>query len=186
MMRRGSRVTLRRLATAAAVLISVAMPCAASEVWPISIEPPKDFEGPIQQQAQGGTAVAWTRKETDGTATLLQVTTYNVGMTIAKMSPEDGYAGARQYLGEMLAGVARRRTDFKQTEPVRMQLAGRPAARVSWTGKMNGMPTNGVMFCVIVGTYMVNLHTQGSGSTPTPSMQAAMKSIEAIINIVAG
>lgn len=164
----------------AGVLVCTVAGAAAYEIWPISIDPPAEFQGPIRQQKEGADIVAWTHKQPDGTATLLQVTTYHLAAMLPKMSEEDSYGGAKQYLGEMLGGIERRRTEFHQSEYVRIKLAGRPAARISWTGIMDNRPTNGVMYCVIVGSYMVNLHTQGSGSTPSASMKMAMQSIDAI------
>ena len=178
---------IRRVAAGFAVASALAWTIANAagyEVWPISINPPPDFEGPIRQQKEGADVVAWTRKLPDGSGTLLQVTTYRLPTLLPNLSGDDSYAGAKKYLADMLGGIERRRTEFHQSEPVRINLAGRPAARISWTGTMGDRPTNGVMYCVIVGSYMVNLHTQGSGSAPSESMKSAMKSIEAITAVL--
>jgi len=46
------------------------------------------------------------------------------------------------------------------SKPERIQLGGLPASRVMWAGNFNGTPVSGVMYCVVIGTTVVTLHTQ--------------------------
>jgi hypothetical protein len=55
-----------------------------------------------------------------------------------------------------------------------------PAARVRWTGTVEGTAAIGVMYCVLVGHSVVSLHTQDVGLTITPGMYSAMNAIEGV------
>lgn len=78
----------------------------------------------------------------------------------------------------MLQGIKRRRTEYRQLEPKSISLAGAPGAEVTWTGKANGLDTNGEMFCIVSGSGLVFLHVMGGGSSPDADMAAAISAVE--------
>ena len=57
---------------------------------------------------------------------------------------------------------------------------GIPAARVQWTGGVGEIQAIGVMYCVLVGSSIISLHTQDMGSEITPAMKLAMAAIEGV------
>lgn len=61
-----------------------------------------------------------------------------------------------------------------------MSLAGIPAARAQWTGGVGEIQATGVMYRVLVGSYIISLHTQDMGSEITPAMKLAMAAIEGV------
>ena len=45
---------------------------------------------------------------------------------------------------------------------------------------LEGMPVSGVMYCVVIGTTVVTLHTQGVDDAPLENRRAAMEAFEAL------
>lgn len=172
-----------------ATLIATATYAFGSEfvLDPLTISIPAGFEGPVSQ-SQGKVSVTGFRKPRPGTdvATLLQISMYDFGPQLANIPKNELGNAAEKYLRELVAGVERRRTDFVLSPPARLQLAGIPVAKAKWTGKLNGLNTNGVMYCFLVGTRIISLHTQDTGSTPTNAMKEAMKAIESLRIITGG
>lgn len=155
---------------------------ATETVGPIEISIPKGFVQ-AQSQHQGALEVsAWTRSTPTGTTkSLLQVTIYDFGSQLDGASPQDLAKGSEKYLREYLSGVEHRRTDYLLSQIEHLKLAGLPAARATWTGRVDGTPSVGVMYCVIVQKqFVVSFHTQDLGNAPTDAMRQAMKSIEAV------
>jgi hypothetical protein len=144
----------------------------------IVIDVPTKFEGPVTAQPD---ARARTYAFTVGTAspllpsTVLQVTVYN--------ATADGQAGgsadiSKRYLLRMLRAVERRRTEYQQSAPKEILLAGFPGSEVSWQGKANGIGTNGKMFCITTKSELLFFHVMGGGSAPNADMAAAIKAVE--------
>lgn len=166
--------------TAIAVLPNVA---AAAEftLEPLSIQVPEGFEGPISQSQGSATLVVFTRPNPDTAAkTLLQISIYDFGEKLRGLPDTARGVASERYLLQFLAGVERRRTDFKRSDPVHITLSGIPAAKVTWSGRADGTQAVGTMYCVIVGTQVVSFHTQDAGTEPTPAMKEAVDAIEAV------
>ena len=143
---------------------------------------PAGFEGPVTESPGPGLdIVAYTKPHagTDG-GTLFQITTYDFGSDLEGMPEEERGNVSEFYLGQFLDGVERKRTTFQASTPERIQLGGLPASRVMWTGKVNGLPVSGVMYCVVIGTIVVNLHTQDVDGAPRENRVAAMNAFEAL------
>lgn len=118
--------------------------------------------------------------------TLFQVSLYDFGSKLGALSEAKQAEAAKKYLLEFVAGIERRRTNFKRTDPHPMKLAGIPAAKLQWTGEFQSKATVGVMYCFVVGTKVISFHTQDFGTEPTDAMKEAMKSIEGVRLSVAG
>jgi len=164
---------------------SMVLRCGAvfsADVGPLSISVPPGFDGPSTGEKEGGVTSAWVkhRPGSEG-GTLLQVTSIDMGAALNGITRAQRAEGAKHYLMEFVGGVARRRENFKQTEVEALSLAGVPAARLRWTGTVEGSPAIGVMYCVLVGTTIISLHTQDLGSEVTPAMKAAMAAIESVV-----
>jgi hypothetical protein len=152
-----------------------------ADVGPISIAVPPGFDGPTSGSVASADTTAWVKRHPNAdVGTLLQVTTYDAGAGLAGITNAQRAEGAEKYLLDFIGGVQRKRENFKLGAVQKISLASVPAARVSWTGEAGGMPTNGVMYCVIVGTTIVSFHTQDTGSEVTAAMQIAMKAIEGV------
>jgi hypothetical protein len=112
--------------------------------------------------------------------TLLQVSAIDVGSSLDGITAAQRAEGARHYLLEFVGGIGQRRSNFEVGDIDEVSLAGLPAARVRWTGTVDGHDAIGVMYCVLVGHSVVSLHTQDLGSAITPTMYSAMSAIEKV------
>lgn len=152
-----------------------------ADFGPISFTVPQGFDGPIGSGKGSAKTAAWIKRHTDAQGgTLLQVTTYDEGPELRSIGSQARAAGARKYLLEFVAGVAQQRENFQLGAVESLSLAGVPAARVRWTGTVGSAAAIGVMYCVLVDTSIVSLHTQDMGSEITDAMKSAMAAIEAM------
>ena len=144
----------------------------------IAIDVPAKFDGPVtaQPDAQAKT-YAFTIPATNllSPSTVLQITAYS--------APADVQAGhsadvSQRYLSQMLEGIERRRTDYQESAPKEVRLAGFPGSVASWQGKANGIGTNGKMFCIVTKSELLFFHVMGGGSVPSADMAAAIKAVE--------
>jgi len=142
---------------------------------------PEGFDGPIRSDGDGGVVIAWVKRRpaSDG-GTLLQVSAVDVGTSLDGSTVAQRLEAARHYLLEFAGGIGRRLGDFELGDVEQTSLAGLPAARVRWTGTIQGNAAIGVMYCVLVGHSVVSLHTQDVGSAITPAMYSAMSAIEGV------
>lgn len=148
----------------------------------VIIPVPPGFEGPqTSSPGPGAHMEAYVRRiPGKERGTLLQITTYDFGSRLAGIPKEELGNAAENYLMQMLGGVERRRGSFAASRPTRVSLGGLPAARVEWTGTAGGFDMSGVMFCVIVGTVVVTLHTQGFSDSPPADRTDALSAIEQV------
>ena len=148
----------------------------------VTIDIPQDFIGPSSQSPAPGTlTVAYSKPydDRDG-GTLLQITRADLGDGLLEIPPDKLGDIATVYLSQFLGGVERRRTDFKVSAPETVTLDGLPAARATWSGARDGVETTGVMYCVVVGTVVVSLHTQDIVGAPQENRSDAMRAFEGI------
>lgn len=147
----------------------------------VSLEVPRGFSGPISQTMDTAMVYGFTKPSSAaGTKTLLQLSAYEMGKPVPKLSKEEMWVGSDKYLLDFLKGVERRRILFSQGEIVHISLGGIPASKISWSGILDGLEANGVMYCVIVGSKIISLHTQDIGDEITPSMSQVIKAIESL------
>ena len=132
-------------------------------------------------------AEGWRRDDGVGEArpgedggTVLQISVVDMGSALDGITVAQRAEGAKHYLSEFIDGVARRRDNFKLGEVASASLAGMPAARVQWSGGVGEIQAIGVMYCVLVGSSVISLHTQDVGSEITPAMRLAMVAIEGV------
>ncbi len=83
----------------------------------------------------------------------------------------------KRLAADMLAGTARRRTDFHASDPRVIKLAGLPAVDIEWTGKANDFSTSGRIFVVIDGSTAYFFQVMG-GAPSTRDMVAASEAIK--------
>jgi hypothetical protein len=153
---------------------------APTTVGPVQLTIPEGFEFAKSGRQDTMQVSAWT-KGTGSTGTLLQVSIVDMGSQLATVpSAAELAEGTEKYLQQFLGAVERRRTDYTLSPIRHLTLAGQPASSAVWTGKFEGVPAVGVMYCVIVQRrYVVSFHTQGAGAAPTAAMHQAMKAFEA-------
>src|ERR1700689_4715319 len=183
-MRQNGLSAMRNFAALLLICFSVALPAGAAfsaDVGPLSMSVPEGFDGPIRSDGNGGVMTGWVKRRPgmDG-GTLLQVSVVDVGASLDGITAAQRFEGARHYLLEFVRGIGQKRGNFELGDVEQVSLAGLPAARVRWTGTVGDNAAIGVMYCVLVGHSVVNLHTQDLGYTITPAMYSAMSAIEGV------
>lgn len=149
----------------------------------LRLEIPPGFQGPVSGSQDASTEIVafrWPYPAGDA-STLLQITKYHFGLMLAEMPEEERGRAAQYYLQQFLGGIARRRSAFTSSEPVRVDLDGQPGAKVSWEGLAQGRRLTGVMYCVIVGTTVVSFHTQDFDPVPLALRDAIVRSLESVV-----
>ena len=112
--------------------------------------------------------------------TLFQITTYEFGPELESMPEEERGNASDYYLNQYSEGLARKHTLFDAPPSTRITLGGLPASRAEWTGDTFGTPLSGVMYVVVIGTTVVNLHTQDVEGAPPENRKAAMEAFEGL------
>ncbi len=166
--------------TVALLVCSKASFCA--DAGPLVISVPRGFEGPTQEDANGGVSIAWIeRQPVPGGGTLLQVSAIDVGSTLEGITQAQRLEGATHYLVQFVRGIGASLANFQFGEFEHVSLAGLPAARVRWTAtNSQGHAVIGVIYCVLVGHSVVSLQTRDAGTEITPAMYTAMGAIEGV------
>lgn len=145
---------------------------------PVTVEVPVGFEGPVRQEQEGAIVVGFTKRNGPDSNTLLQITVYNLGSKLEIDNDSLRAVAASKFLLDFVGGVERRRMAFKRTEPVALKINGIPAAKLEWTGKLQGQETVGDMYSFVVDTHVIVFHTQDKGTTPSAAMNEAMRAFE--------
>ncbi|WP_323845751.1 hypothetical protein [Microbulbifer magnicolonia] len=149
---------------------------------PVTITIPSGFEGPIAASHQSGAQVNAYVKKIPGQerGTLLQITTYDFGSKLDGLPAEKLGEAANYYLAQFLAAVQRQRESFESTEFTQVLLDGTPAARAEWHGTSSGLKMSGTMYCAVVGSQVISLHTQGFADSPAADTKAALAAINSV------
>jgi hypothetical protein len=166
----------------AIALVFSCEPSFCADAGPLVISVPPGFEGPTQEDANGGVTVAWIeRQPVPGGGTLLQVSAIDVGSSLDGITQAQRVEGATHYLLEFVRGVGHSLLNFQFGEFEQVSLAGLPAARVHWNATTtSGQAAIGVIYCVLVGHSVVSLQTRDTGTEITPAMYSAMSAIEGV------
>jgi hypothetical protein len=176
-------MSMRRSVSFIAVTLLILVTSAVAgevTVGPFSVSLPSTFVGPERAAPDANTEmVAYSSPRKQGEpANVIQFTRYAVG-TAPPNADDNTYAeGAEHYLQQMLQGVARRRTAYVQSPLKRARLAGHVGASASWTGAVQGFPTNGVMYCAIIGSDAWFIHVFGPGDRPDSELQLVIGAVE--------
>jgi hypothetical protein len=174
-----------RLVGSLSLVVALLLCCEPSfcaDAGPIVISVPPGFEGPAQEEANGGVNVAWIeRQPVFGGGTLLQVSAIDIGSSLDGITQAQHLEAATHYLLEFVRSVGQPLANFQFGEFEKVTLAGLPAARVRWTATAaSGHAAIGVIYCVVIGHSVVNLQTRDTGTDITPAMYAAISAIEGI------
>lgn len=171
---------------AGATVVATAVAASRSDLVRITV--PAGFEGPTSADPGPGAHTDAYVRHLPGQeqGTLLQITTFDFDSKLKDMPKEELADAAEHYLLQFLRGVERKRTDFHASKPARVSLGKIPGARVEWTGMAQGEAMSGVMYCVIVGTTVVEFHTQVFQDSPSSDRADALRAIESVSFDVAG
>lgn len=167
------------------VLLLIAQPAVAAGVGfgGVRIDLPAQYSGPVRKKpnptVETMTFVMFHQSGVPSDNVVL--TRYEFGDKIPQnLSDDDLEKGATQYLLQTIDSIGKARSSYTQTEPHEIRLGGRVGSQSSWTGFLQGAPTNGKMYCLIVGTQVVIIHAFGGGDHPSKDLTAAMHAIESL------
>lgn len=159
----------------------VSAPCRAHDDGLIRLQVPAGFAGPTVEQRDGLHIAAYVRAwSADGRGSLLQVSRWDFGDRVAPPPAARRGEAAEGLALQFLAGIQRRRQDFRTDPPERIRLGGVEAARITWTGKAEGHGMRGAMYALIVGNHGIALHAQDFDDAPPEHHAAARAAIEAL------
>lgn len=150
---------------------------------PIHLAVPAGFGGPEVQTPSPGIKFVNFLRTIPGTerGTLLQVSTLDLDVAGLSLSDPGEAQMTESLLTEFLSGVERRRDRFELVSRDRIELSGLPAARAEWRGTVRGRDMQGVIYCVIVGSRVVTLHTQTFSDAPADHLVSAVQAIESVV-----
>ena len=167
----------------AVVLMAFATVASATDisVGPFRVRLALQFGGPTSATPDANSeTVAYSSGGRPGhPPTIIQFTRHTVGA--APPNADDAlYAQwANSYLQQMLNEIERRSTGYVQSPATQIRLVGHVGARATWVGDLQGVPTNGVMYCVIIGTNVWFIHVFGYGEQPERALQSVIAAVEA-------
>lgn len=145
------------------------------------IDIPKGFEGPMSQNiGPGSSSTAYKFPHADGSAALLQITTWNPGTSFPQMSEQELKEGSKNYLLQFLGGIERKRENFERQEVEFIEISGRPAAKVEWNGTIQEKSIHGVMYCLVYNSKIYSFHTQDFSSFNGKYTKMAVNAFENI------
>lgn len=152
------------------------------EVGGLFVDVPARFEGPssAEPNPNSKTYAFVVPSVTLSPSTVLQITTVDLGVDLSRQKGSQLTEISNQYLMQMLAGIERRRTEYRRSDPISIRLGGIPGVEATWSGKLNGLETNGVIFCVATGAEIIFLHVFGDGAAPNLDMAIAIKAVEGL------
>jgi len=175
-------VSLRSTLAILAMLCAGTAAADAYEDRLLRLDLPGGYDGPVsasQDASMSIVAFRWRDSARD-TPTLLQITETNLGSALAEIPDEERGKAAEKYLLQLLDGVARRRSSFETSGPLRLELGGLPGAKISWQGTTLDRRLSGVMYCVVVGMTVVSIHTQDFEPAPEALRDAIVRAIESM------
>jgi hypothetical protein len=105
-------------------------------------------------------------------------------MTMVAVAPnlreENLYGAASDFLAGTLKQIEERRTKWSQSKTRKVWLDGHVGARAEWTGNLDGRPTIGVTYCLIVGNHGYYFNAFGIGTEPNAALKSSIRAIEGL------
>ncbi|HEY9101058.1 hypothetical protein [Chitinimonas sp.] len=146
-----------------------------------TIELPEGFTGPQIKNDPNGYGLVFSKGHAgDNTRTVLEIAVAALKDKPATLSETDLQKLANHMLAGRMALVATRRQSFIAAPPATLRLSKLPAARGSWSGKVQGVDATGSIYAVVAGKRVFMLQAQDQKRPQQQDLEAAMRAIEAI------
>ena len=119
----------------------------------IEITFPQGYLAPVEH-IDGASVSKGFRKPYPGTAlnTVILITVHEFGPSFAKRAAGDRRALTRETLDDIVGGIEKNRSGFRKAEPRAVKIAGRSGLKVAWSGSVQGIAFEGLVYCVLAGT----------------------------------
>jgi hypothetical protein len=174
----------RRTLLATAAALPLAVMAADSKTIPhndsyFGIDLPSGYIGPVEHVS--GTSVSrGFRKPYPGTPlnTVILVTVQEMGPSFAKRVPGERAQLTRETLEPIVAGIENNRVGFRRSEPRNVTVSGYPGLKLSWSGAAQGIPFDGVVYCVLAGSRAYAVQIQDPAGKGKERMDEAIRAVE--------
>jgi hypothetical protein len=144
-----------------------------------SIDLPPGYVGPVEH-VSGASVSRGFRKPYAGTPlnTVILVTVQEMGPSFAKRVPGERAQLTRDTLEPIVAGIENNRSDFRKTEARNVTIAGYTGLKLAWSGAAQGIPFEGVVYCVLAGTRAYAVQIQDPAGRGKERMAEAVRAVE--------
>lgn len=146
-----------------------------------SINLPEGFTGPQVKKENNGYSLVFSKGHGDDTTrTILEIAVATAKDKPATLGEADLQKLANHLLAGRMALVATRRQAFIAAPPATLKLSKLPAARGSWSGKVQNIDATGTLYAVVAGKRVFMLQAQDKKRPKQDDLEQAMQAIEAI------
>jgi hypothetical protein len=148
----------------------------------VMVEIPPGFTGPQRTFPNEQTELdTYVEIVSAGRApTIIQLTHIVVPNAAADLSEHDRYRAAANFLDGFLAIFGQKVTRWSRSPNEKIRFDGFLGARARWTGNLNGFPSTGVMYFLVLGKDSFVFHAFGSRAEPNASLKASIRAIEGL------
>jgi len=145
----------------------------------IRIEIPEGYVGPVASD-RGTSRSRGFRKPHPGSDlnTAILITVNDFGPSFAKQAATEGEALAREYLADFIGEIARNRTGFRAGKVQRVMISGVPAFRIGWSGAAQGIDFEGIVYCLVSGSRVIQVQVQDAAKHAKVRIPEASRAVE--------
>jgi hypothetical protein len=140
---------------------------------------PDGYLGP-SEHIDGTSVSKGFRKPYTGTTlnTVILITVHEFGPSFEKRSAKEHAALTRETLEDIVAGIAKNRSAFRKGEVRPVTISGRSGLKVSWAGSVQGIPFEGLVYCVLAGSRAYAVQIQDPSGRGANRMSEATRAVE--------
>ena len=142
---------------------------------------PDGYLGPVEH-VDGTSVSKGFRKPHAGTPlnTVILITIHEFGPSFAKRMAKDRNALTRETLDDIVSGIEKNRSGFRKGDARAVTIAGRSGLKVPWTGSVQGIAFDGLVYCVLVGTRAYAVQIQDPSGRGASRMAEAERTVESM------
>ena len=140
---------------------------------------PDGYVGPTEH-VDGPSVSKGFRKPYAGTSlnTVILITVHEFGPSFENRPAKERDATVRDTLDDIVAGIEKNRSGFRKGEPRPVTIAGRSGWKLAWSGAVQGIAFDGLVYCVIAGSRAYAVQIQDPSGRGANRMAEAERAIE--------
>lgn len=140
---------------------------------------PEGYLGPAEH-VDGASVSKGFRKPYAGTSlnTVILITVHDFGPSFAKRSTKERNAVTRETLDDIVAGIEKNRSGFRKGEARAVTIAGHSGVKVAWSGTVQGIAFDGLVYCVLSGSRAYAIQIQDPSGRDKTRMAEAARAVE--------
>jgi hypothetical protein len=182
--RHAIRVRRRRFLIEGAVLALATFPARSAQApvysdANLSITLPEGYLGPTEH-TEGSSVSRGFRKPYSGTPlnTVILITVHDFGPSFAKRVATERARLTRETLDDVVAGIEKHRTNFRQFDPLPAKIADVEGLKLVWNGNGQGVNFDGIVYCVLVGSRAYAVQIQDPAGRGAGRLAEAVRAVE--------